>query len=78
MDELIKKLVDQVGLDPEKAEESIEAVLAFLKDKLPGPLGDQLKDIVNGKDASGILNQLGGSGSQGGIMGMLGGLFGKK
>lgn len=51
-DQLVALLVSKVGLDQEKAEQSVDTVLNFLKDhpeqvsslldKLPGGLGDKL------------------------------------
>jgi len=82
MDDLIKALMEQLDLDEEIAQQAVETVLAFLKDKLPAGLGDQLENILDGAD-DGIVDQLsglfgeGGNG-EGGLGGMLGGLLGKK
>ncbi|MAU09457.1 MAG: hypothetical protein CL607_06525 [Anaerolineaceae bacterium] len=86
MDDLIKALVEQLDLDEEIAQQAVETVLAFLKDKLPAGLGDQLENILDGAD-DGIVDQLSGlfggdldgdGKADGGIGGMLGGLLGKK
>ena len=82
MDDLIKALMEQLDLDEEIAQQAVETVLAFLKEKLPAGLGDQLENILDGAD-DGIVDQLsglfgeGGNG-EGGLGGMLGGLLGKK
>ena len=86
MDDLIKSLVEKLDLDEGAAKQAVDTVLAFLKDKLPAGLGDQLENIIDGVD-DGILDQLGGlfggdvdgdGKDDGGIGGLLGGLFGKK
>lgn len=86
MDDLIKALVDKLDLDEKAAQQAVETVLAFLKDKLPAGLGDQLENIIDGAD-DGIVDQLSGlfggdldgdGKADGGIGDMLGGLFGKK
>jgi hypothetical protein len=72
VDELIKLVAGKVGISPEQAEQAVNTVLGFLKDKLPEPIAGQLENIVGG-----------GSGGAGGldlgdVGGALGGLFGKK
>jgi hypothetical protein len=72
MDELIKLVAGKVGISAEQAEQAVQTVLGFLKDKLPEPIAGQLENIVGG-----------GSGEAGGldlgdVGGALGGLFGKK
>ena len=76
MNELLEQLKSKVGLGDEQASGAIQTVLAFLKDKLPGPIGDQ------------VGNLLGGGGDEGGeggggigdladkAKGALGGMFG--
>ena len=39
MDELLKHVADKTGLPADQAKPVVEAVLGFLKDKLPGGLG---------------------------------------
>ena len=67
MDELIKKVTDKAGIPADKAQAAVDTVVQFLKDKLPGPLGSQLDQIL----------QSGGSGL-GEIVKGLGDMFGKK
>ncbi len=81
MNELIQKLVDELGVDEAIAQQAIGLVLGALKDKVPAGLGDQLENILNGEDDGGITNQIEGmlSGAQeGGLMNMLSGFLGKK
>jgi hypothetical protein len=75
VDELIKLVAGKVGLSAEQAEQAVNTVLGFLKDKLPAPIAGQLENIVGGG--------AGGAGAAGGldlgdVGGALGGLFGKK
>ncbi len=72
MDELIKLVAGKVGISPAQAEQAVNTVLGFLKDKLPEPIAGQLDKIVGG-DAGGA-----GGLDLGAVEGALGGLFGKK
>ncbi|MDJ0499226.1 MAG: hypothetical protein QNJ89_15460 [Acidimicrobiia bacterium] len=79
MDDLIKMIQEKTGLPVDKAQDVIETVVGFIADKLPGPIGDQVK---------GFLGEEGGGGSGGGdeggglmdqakdALGGLGGLLG--
>lgn len=81
MNDVIKQLVDQLGLDEAVAQQAVEIVLGVLKDKLPAPIADQLENMLDGGDPDELMAQLGGgdsAGGAGGIMGMLSGLLGKK
>lgn len=67
MDELVKLVSKKVGIPQAQAEQAVEIVLSFLKDKLPEPLTGQIDAALEG-DVSGL----------GDLAGGLGGLFGKK
>ncbi|MEJ2732216.1 MAG: DUF2267 domain-containing protein [Anaerolineae bacterium] len=67
MDELVKLVADKVGISEAQAQQAVETVLAFLKDKLPEPIAGQVEAALEG-DLSGLDDLVGG----------LGGLFGKK
>jgi len=67
MDELIQMVAAKTGLPADQAKSAAEAVIAFLKDKLPAGLGGQLDGLLAG-----------GGGGLGNITETLGGLFGKK
>ena len=68
MDELIKMVTSKAGISEKQAEDAIEAVMKFVKDKLPGPLGSQVEGLLSGGD----MPDLGDLGDT------LGGLLGKK
>ena len=70
MDALIQQLVDELGLDEAAAKQAITIVLSMVKDKIPAPLAGQLENLLDG----GELDEQAG----GGIMDVIGGLFGKK
>lgn len=72
MDDIIRQLVQQLGLSEETARKAIELILEKLEGKLPEPIGGHLEAILNG-DVD--LNDLGGDE---GLLGKLGGLFGGK
>jgi uncharacterized protein (DUF2267 family) len=65
MDELIKLVTSKVGISEAQAQQAVEVVLDFLKDKLPEPIAGQIEAALEG-DLSGLGDLLGG----------LGGLFG--
>lgn len=76
MEELLKAVTEKTGLPADKAQGAIEAVLAFLKDKLPAPIAGQLENFIGGGEE-------GASSDEGGLgdlldkgKGMLGGMFG--
>jgi uncharacterized protein (DUF2267 family) len=64
MDERIKLVASRVGISEAQAKEAVETVLGFLKDRLPSPMADQVEAVLEG--------------DVGGVVGMLGGLFGEK
>jgi hypothetical protein len=49
MQELIKELVEKVGLSEEAAQKAIDTTMNFVKGKLPPMFSDKLDDIMNGK-----------------------------
>ena len=72
MDELIKLVSGRVGISPQQAEQAVQTVLGFLKDKLPEPISGQLEHLIGGGAAGA------GGLDLGAVEGALGGLFGKK
>lgn len=66
MDELVKMVVEKTGLPEAQARQAAEAVLEFLKDKLPAPLASQLDNLLENPGAADQATDL------------LGNLFGKK
>ncbi len=78
MDELIKLVSEKANISAEQAKQAVESVLAFIKDKLPAPIGEQVTNLLSG--AGGLAGQAGGAVSD--VVGKagetLGGLFGGK
>ncbi len=62
MDELINNVAKQANISPDQAKTAVDTVLAFLKDKLPAPLADQVKAALSSQppDANAITGALGG------------------
>ena len=58
MDELVKLVSQKTGLSEEKSRQAVEIVLAYLKEKLPEPIGGQLESILEGQAGAGGLENL--------------------
>jgi hypothetical protein len=79
VDDLIKTIQEKTGLPVDKAQDVIETVVGFVADKLPGPIGDQVKGFLGGggdaagggEGGGGLLDQA--KDALGGLGGMLGG-----
>ena len=69
MDELVKQVVEKTGISEEQAQQAVQVVLGFVKDKLPGPLAAHVDQLVSGQGGSGGLD-LGNLGNS------IGGMFG--
>jgi uncharacterized protein (DUF2267 family) len=67
MDELIKQVAQKVGISEDQAQQAVEMVLGFLKDKLPAPVASQVESVLKG----------GGTPDLGDLGEKLGGLLGK-
>ena len=52
MDELIGQVTQKAGISSDQAKSAVQAVLAFLKGKLPAVIGDQLDGAVGGGGGS--------------------------
>jgi nucleoid DNA-binding protein len=61
--EVIQQVCQRTGLSEDKAEQAVQTVVAYLKEKLPGPVGGQIESALQGG---------------GGVTGALGSVFGKK
>lgn len=46
MDELVKMVSQETGLPEAQARQAAEAVIKFLKDKLPAPLAGQIDSLI--------------------------------
>lgn len=78
MDELVNQVSQRTGLPPDQARQAVDAVLGFLKDKLPGPIASQLDGFIGGQSGQGGQTNAGGIAGQaeqalGGLGNMLGG-----
>ncbi len=49
MDELVKFVAQKTGLSEELARQAVEAVLAFLKERLPEPIAAQVDALLQGE-----------------------------
>ncbi len=74
MEKLLELVQEKAGISAEQAEKAIEAVVGFMKDKLPGPIGAQLEKFVGGGDGDDNGDDDGGM--LGGIGDKLGGMLG--
>jgi hypothetical protein len=70
MNDIIQRLIEKTGLPEDKARIAVDTVVNFLKEKLPGPVANQIDSLIAGD--SGM------SGKAGDMAASLGGLFGKK
>ena len=78
MEELLNTVAEKTGLPLDKAQGAIDAVMDFIKDKLPAPIASQVEKLVagGGDAAGGLTDKLGDV--TGGLTDKLGGMFGKK
>jgi len=53
MDELIKLVTKKAGVSEDQAKKAVDAVLGFLKTKLPKPVAAQIEAVLKG-DAGGL------------------------
>jgi hypothetical protein len=79
VDDLIKQIQEKTGLPVDKAQDVIETVVSFIAEKLPGPVGDQVRGLLDGDDDGGNGDDDGGGlmdtakDALGGLGGLLGG-----
>lgn len=73
MDQLINTVAEKTGLSHEQAQSAAEAVIGFLKEKLPEPAASLLGNAVggDGNEGGGLADQA--SNMLGGLGGMFGG-----
>ena len=53
MDQLIDQVVQRTGMSRDQAQQAVETVLGFLKQRLPDPIAAQLDSAVGGQSAGG-------------------------
>ncbi len=63
MNELVQQVCQKTGLSEDKAQQAVQTVIGYLKEKLPGPISGQIDSALQGG---------------GGISGALGSVLGKK
>lgn len=71
MDQLTAFVSQKTGLSQDQANQAAQAVVDFLKSKLPGPIASQLDGLLSGGGAGGVTGQA--QGMLGNLGGMLGG-----
>lgn len=73
MDQLVNTVAEKTGLSHEQAKSAAEAVIGFLKEKLPAPAAGMLDSTIGGGsgESGGLADQA--SGMLGGLGGMFGG-----
>jgi ribosomal protein L7/L12 len=54
MEDLIKFVTEKTGLSADQAKSAVEAVGSFLKDKMPGGMGEQVNNFLGGKEIGGL------------------------
>ena len=72
MNELISQIAQRTGIGEDKARQAAEAVISFLKAKVPG-IGGQLDGVLQG---GGVSEKAGGMAEK--LKEGVGGVFGKK
>lgn len=53
MNELVNQITQKVGLSPGQAQQAVQVIVDFLKQRLPGPLASQLDAVVSGQGTQG-------------------------
>jgi uncharacterized protein (DUF2267 family) len=73
MDEVVQLVMERTGLSEEKARQAVDAVMEFLKQKLPDPVYERLEAVIANEAAMDQAERLLDQGAKG-----LGNLLGKK
>ena len=73
MDQLVAMITEKTGLSADKAQEVIGMVIGFVSDKLPAPIANQVKGLIDGDGDGG---GGGGGGAMDSVKKGLGGLLG--
>lgn len=71
MNEVVKMVSQKTGLDEAKAKQAVDAVLGFLRTKLPAPIASQVEGAITGDGQS-----KGAMGGIGNVAKNLGGMMG--
>ena len=73
MDELLAAVTEKTGLPADKAKGAVDAVLGFLKERLPAPIAAQIDGALEA-NAEGIADNV--ADAVEGVKDRLGGIFG--
>jgi len=74
VDQLVNEVSQRTGLPQDQAQQAAQAVIDYLKGKLPGPIGSQIDGVLGGGGAGGMSGMAGqAEQAMGGLGGMLGG-----
>lgn len=65
--QLVSQISQRAGISPDQATQAAQAVVQYLKGKLPGPIGAQLDSALGGQAGAG--GAMGNLGNMGGSMG---------
>jgi len=60
MDELVNLIVEKTGIPEATAQQVVDVVVDFLKEKLPAPIANSLDGLLEGDSASNLLDGLSG------------------
>jgi uncharacterized protein (DUF2267 family) len=67
--ELVDEVTKRTGIPEKQAEQAVEVVMSFMKERLPDPIGNQLESLLQDENAAQ---------QAGDLLKGLGGMFGKK
>ncbi len=68
MEQLVNLVVEKTGLSEEAAQNAVNVVVAFIKEKLPEPIAGQIDGLLSGEETAEGEGGIGGA-----LKGMLGG-----
>lgn len=67
MEELVQRIVQSTGVSQETATKAVEEVIAYIEERAPGPVADQMKKYLTDERAASAV-----SAAEGALGGMLG------
>ena len=66
--QLVSQVAQRAGISPDQATQAAQAVVDYLKGKLPGPIGAQLDSVLGGQSGAGsTMGNLGNMGNMGNL-----------
>jgi hypothetical protein len=72
VDELIAQITQRTGISEQQARSAAETMIEFLEQKLPAPIAGQIRGLITSEHADSAVQHVQG------MLGNLGGMFGKK